>query len=64
MSENFSNKTAELLRYIESTYLDGFLDNDNSSKVIDKMKMAELDDDEKKVMDYGFDALFQGKKGK
>lgn len=54
LSENFSNKTDELIKYIEKTYLNGFAEDNN--KLMNKMKIS--DESEKKVMNYGFDALF------
>ena len=55
VSVDFSNKTDELLKYIEDTYLSGFIDNENAA-FMEKMKLSSPDD--KKIMDYGFDALF------
>ena len=47
------------IRYIESTYLDGLIDDkEEGAKLIDKMKAVNEDPKEKKVMEYGFDALF------
>jgi len=52
-----------LLNYIERTYLaDGFSDTEEGRRIISKMAMARLSQDpkdEKKVMEYGFDAIFQ-----
>ena len=54
-SENFSKKTDQLMDYINSTYFaDGMSEEDR--KMMEKMKRPD-----KKIMDYGFDAVFQEK---
>ena len=55
ISKDFNAKTDMLLKYIEATYLSGFLD-DNGEKVVNKMKKSDPGD--RKIIDYGFDALF------
>ena len=55
VSKDFTAKTDQLLKYIEQTYLDGFVD-DNGENFMKKMKNSDPDD--KKIMNYGFDALF------
>ena len=42
ISVEFSDKTNQLLEYIESTYLTGFVQSDTQGqKIIDKMRLAE-----------------------
>ena len=42
ISVEFSDKTNQLLEYIENTYLNGFVSNDGQGKkIIDKMRLAE-----------------------
>ena len=53
-----------LLDYIERTYLaDGFADSEEGRRIIAKMSKPKIggqdSKDEKKVMEYGFDAIFQ-----
>eukprot|EP00095_Tigriopus_kingsejongensis_P009158 maker-scaffold798_size95657-snap-gene-0.28 protein:Tk09158 transcript:maker-scaffold798_size95657-snap-gene-0.28-mRNA-1 annotation:"polycystic kidney disease protein 1-like 2-like" len=55
-SKEFSQKTDKLIKYIEQTYLEGHLDEE-SAKLMGKFK-SKSDAEEKKVMEYGFDALF------
>ena len=63
VSKDFTEKTDMLLDYIERTYLaDGFADSEEGRRIISKMNMAKHSHepkDEKKVMEYGFDAIFQ-----
>ncbi|XP_059084074.1 uncharacterized protein LOC131881274 [Tigriopus californicus] len=61
-SKEFSQKTDKLLDYIEKTYLNVHLD-DESARLISKFK-SKSDVEEKKVMDYGFDALFMNESKK
>lgn len=61
-SKEFSQKTDKLLDYIEKTYLNAHLD-DESARLISKFK-SKSDAEEKKVMDYGFDALFMNESKK
>ena len=64
VSKDFAEKTDHLLAYIEKTYLaDGFADSEEGRKLISKMTKAKINGthdtkDEKKVMEYGFDAIF------
>ena len=63
VSKDFAEKTDHLLAYIEKTYLaDGFADSEEGRKLISKMAKAKINShdtkDEKKVMEYGFDAIF------
>ena len=54
-----------LLEYIERTYLaDGFADSEEGRKMMSKMAASRPQADEKKVMEYGFDALFMGDNNK
>ena len=61
-SEEFTNKTDQLLDYIDRTYLDGMAGEDaaETQKMMAKMRAAAGggDQGEKKVMGYGFDAMF------
>ena len=58
ISSDFSEKTNLLLDYIEGTYLNGNMDPE-TKKVIDKMrKEYKFTGKDKKVAEYGFDALF------
>jgi hypothetical protein len=63
VSKDFTEKTDMLLDYIERTYLaDGFADSEEGRRIISKMTKAKIGHDpkdEKKVMEYGFDAIFQ-----
>ena len=63
VSKDFTEKTDMLLDYIERTYLaDGFADSEEGRRIISKMAKAKIGHepkDEKKVMEYGFDAIFQ-----
>lgn len=56
INQNFTDKTNHLLQYIERTYLDGFIGGDNG-KLLRKMK-EDGEGEDKKLMNYGFDALF------
>ena len=63
VSKDFAEKTDLLLDYIEKTYLaDGFVDSEEGKKIVSKMTKAKINThdvkDEKKVMEYGFDAIF------
>ena len=61
VSQEFTQKTDLLLDYIERTYLaDGFVETEEGKRVLAKMSMgnAGAPTDEKKVMEYGFDAIF------
>ena len=64
VSQEFTQKTDLLLEYIEKTYLaDGFVDTEEGRRVLAKMNMGSGQaPDEKKVMEYGFDAIFMGDK--
>jgi hypothetical protein len=64
VSKDFAEKTDILLDYIERTYLaDGFADSEEGRRIISKMGKAKIvshdTKDEKRVMEYGFDAIFQ-----
>ena len=64
VSKDFTEKTDMLLDYIERTYLaDGFADSEEGRRIIAKMSKPKIggqdSKDEKKVMEYGFDAIFQ-----
>ena len=37
----FSDKTNQLLEYIEKTYLKGMVSNDSGQNIMEKMKLAE-----------------------
>ena len=58
VSKDFQQKTDQLMSYIEKTYLDGFLPDKAGKVFVDKMRHTELDENEKEVMNIGFDALF------
>ena len=63
VSQEFTEKTDLLLEYIERTYLaDGFVDTEEGRRVMAKMSLGTNGGqaDEKKVMEYGFDAIFMG----
>ena len=62
-SQNFSEKTDQLLTFIEQNYLDGMSSKD-SSKLLSKLKSQSNGDaiEEKKVMEKGFDAIFSADK--
>ena len=58
IASDFSNKTHLLLDYVEGTYLNGNLDPE-TKKYIDKMRQEhQFNPKDKKVAEYGFDALF------
>jgi len=58
ISVEFSDKTNQLLEYIETTYLSGFVQSDTQGqKIIDKMRLAE-NTTKAKAMEYGFDSIF------
>merc|ERR1719273_1661897 len=61
VSQEFTEKTDLLLEYIERTYLaDGFVDTEEGRRVMAKINLGANGGqaDEKKVMEYGFDAIF------
>ena len=61
VASEFSNKTNQLLDYIEGTYLNGNMDPE-TKQYIDKMKAEHsFNPKDKKVAEYGFDALFLNK---
>ena len=67
MSQEFTEKTDLLLAYIEQTYLkEGFVDTEEGRRVMAKMSLGSNGGqaDEKKVMEYGFDAIFMGENKK
>ena len=54
----FSDKTNQLLDYIEKTYLKGMVGAAGDGKnILEKMKLAE-NSQKAKAMDYGFDNIF------
>jgi hypothetical protein len=58
VSTDFTVKTDMLLRYVEETYLSGALDDESIDMI---RKMQESDQhrpSDKKVVEYGFDAIF------
>ena len=58
VATDFSEKTNLLLDYVEGTYLNGNLDPE-TKKYIDKMRAEQkFKVKDKKVAEYGFDALF------
>ena len=58
LSGEFSEKTNQLLDYIEETYLKGMANDEKGKSLLDKMK---LDNKQKaKAMDYGFNEIFSG----
>merc|ERR1711860_340422 len=59
-SDEFVDKTDKLLEYINGQYMDGWLDDDGSAMMNKMMKQNNMDnpESEKKVAQYGFDALF------
>ena len=58
LSVEFSDKTNQLLDYIEDTYLKGMASDEKGKSLLDKMK---LDNKQKaKAMDYGFNEIFSG----
>ena len=58
LSGEFSDKTNQLLDYIEETYLKGMANDEKGKSLLDKMK---LDNKQKaKAMDYGFNEIFSG----
>ena len=61
-SEEFTTKTDQLLCYIERTYLDGLAGEDKAETQRMMQKMREAagggGEGERKVMGYGFDAMF------
>ena len=58
LSGEFSDKTNQLLDYIEETYLKGMASDEKGKSLLDKMK---LDNKQKaKAMDYGFNEIFSG----
>ena len=58
LSGEFSDKTNQLLDYIEDTYLKGMANDEKGKSLLDKMK---LDNKQKaKAMDYGFNEIFSG----
>ena len=58
LSGEFSDKTNQLLDYIEDTYLKGMASDEKGKSLLDKMK---LDNKQKaKAMDYGFNEIFSG----
>ena len=61
VASEFSNKTNQLLDYIEGTYLNGNMDPE-TKQYIDKMRQEHsFNPKDKKVAEYGFDALFLNK---
>lgn len=61
VSEDFTQKTDALLQYIKSTYLaDGFMDNEESKRMLAKMNggAGVSEEESNKVAGLGFDALF------
>ena len=66
-SQEFTEKTDMLLEYIERTYLaDGFAESEEGRQIMAKMAAGKRPPapDEKKVMEYGFDAIFMGNENK
>merc|ERR1712013_510662 len=60
MGTEFSDKTNQLLNYIEKTYLKDLDKMDPKGRnIIEKMKLAE-NSQMAKAMDYGFDNIFTG----
>ena len=61
VASEFSNKTNQLLDYIEGTYLNGNMDPE-TKQYIDKMRQEHsFNPKDKKIAEYGFDALFLNK---
>ena len=58
LPEEFSDKTNQLMDYIEKTYLKGMVGAVGDGKqILEKMKLAE-NSNKAKAMDYGFDNIF------
>lgn len=60
--QDFTQKTDLLLKYVEQNYLGGMMDED-SAKLLNKLKAkSNQGPEDKKVMEYGFDAIFSTEK--
>ena len=58
ISVEFSDKTNQLLEYIEKTYLDGFVNSDGQGqKIIDKMRLAK-NTTQVPILVYGSNYIF------